>query len=122
MEVTAERVDDLFCFVFAQQTVIDEHAGQLVADSLVNEQRRHGRVDTPAQCTQHALATDLRTDALDLFLDHRGRCPRGRRAGEAEEEVLQHLLTVRRMDHLGMELYTVEPALGGLERRDRRRG
>ena len=45
-EVAAERLDDLGCLVLAQQPVVDEHAGELVADRLVHEKRGDGRVDT----------------------------------------------------------------------------
>ena len=43
----------------------------------------------------------------------------GRRAGDAVEEVLQHLLAVRRVHDLGVELDAVEAALRRLERGDR---
>jgi hypothetical protein len=44
-EVALERLDDLSGLVLAQQAVVDEHAGQLITDRLVDEQRRDGRVD-----------------------------------------------------------------------------
>ena len=44
----------------------------------------------------------------------------GRDAGDAVEEVLQHLLAVRRVHDLGVELDAVEAARGVLERGDRR--
>ena len=45
MEVAAERLDHLLRLVLAQQAVVDEHAGELVADRLVHEQRRDRGVD-----------------------------------------------------------------------------
>ena len=45
----------------------------------------------------------------------------GPRAGDAVEEVLQHLLAVRRVHDLRVELDAVEAALGRLEGGDRRR-
>ena len=92
--------------------MVDEDAGELVADRLVDEQRRDRRVDAARERAEHALAADLGADPLDLLLDHRGRRPRGRRAGDAVEEVLQHLLAVRRVHDLGVELDAVEAALG----------
>ena len=65
----------------------------------------------PRQGAEHALAPDLRADALDLLLDHRSGCPGRRRISDVVEEVLQHLLPVRRVHDLGMELDAVEPAL-----------
>ena len=40
---------DLLALVLAHDAVVDEHAGQLVADRRVHEQRRDGRVDAAAQ-------------------------------------------------------------------------
>ena len=121
VEVAAERRDDLLRLVLAQQPVVDEDAGQLVADGLVHEQCGNRRIDAAAQCAKDPLATDLRTDAVDLLFDHCSGRPRRRSPGHAEQEVFQHLLPVWRVDHLRMELHAVEPARGRLERRDRRR-
>ena len=45
----------------------------------------------------------------------------GRQPADVVEEVLEHLLAVRRVHDLGVELDAVEPALAVLERGDRRR-
>ena len=72
---------------------------------------------TPPESAQSTRSlADLRADALDLLLDHGGGRPRGRRAGDLVEEVLQHVHPVRRVHDLGMELHAVERALGRLER------
>ncbi len=123
LEVPAERLHHLLGLVLAQQPVVDEHAGELVADRLVHEERRHRRVDAARQPADDPLGADLRTDALDLLLDHGGGRPRRRRAHDVVEEVLQDLLPVRRVHHLGVELHRVQPASGVLEpgHRGRRR-
>ena len=41
VEILAEHVLHAFRFAFAQQPVVDEYAGELVADGLVDERRRH---------------------------------------------------------------------------------
>ena len=117
VEVPGERLDHLLGLVLAQQAVVDEDARELVADRLVHEQRGDGRVDAAREPADHALGADLRADALDLLLDHRGGRPRGRRAREVVEEVLQDLLAVRRVDDLGVELDAVELALVDPRRR-----
>ena len=48
LEVVAERGDDLLALVLAHQAVVDEDAGQLVADRAVHEQRGDARVDAAA--------------------------------------------------------------------------
>src|SRR5207245_852252 len=75
VEMLAECLDDLFRLVLPEQSVVDEHAGQLVADGLVHEQRRNGGVDPARKRAQDALAPDLRADPSDLLLDHRRRRP-----------------------------------------------
>ena len=52
VEVLAERLDHLFGLVLAQQAVVDEDARELLADRLVHEQRRDGRVDAARQRAQ----------------------------------------------------------------------
>ena len=44
--VPAEQVDDGFGLVQPQHAVVDEHAGELVADRLVDQHRGHGRIHT----------------------------------------------------------------------------
>ena len=83
VEEAVERLDHLLGLALAQQAVVDEHAGELVADRLVHEQRRDGRVDAAGERAEHALAADLGADALDLLLDHRGGRPGRRGAGDA---------------------------------------
>ena len=81
--------------------MVDEDARELVADGLVDEQRRDGRVDTAREAADDALRADLRPDPLDLLLDHRGGRPRGRRACDVVEEALEHPLPLRGVDDLG---------------------
>ena len=55
VEVALERLDDLGRLVLAQQAVVDEDAGELVADRLVDEQRRDRRVDAAGERAEDAL-------------------------------------------------------------------
>ena len=57
LEVAAEGLDHLLGLVLAQQPVVDEHAGELVADRLVHEQRRHRRVDAAREPADDPLAS-----------------------------------------------------------------
>ena len=91
VEVVAERLDHLLGLVLAQEAVVDEHAGELVADRLVDEERRDRGVDASGQPADDPLGADLGADPLDLLLDHGGGRPRRRRAGDVVEEALQHL-------------------------------
>jgi hypothetical protein len=121
VEVALERLDHLRRLVLAQEPVVDEHTRQLVADRLVDEQRRDRGVDAAGERTEDALLADLGADPLDLLLDHGGGRPRRPRADDAVEEVLQHLLAVRRVHDLRVELDAVQVPLRGLEGGDRGR-
>ena len=48
--------------VLAQQAVVDEHAGELVADRLVDQRCGHRRIDAARQAEDHLVAADLRAD------------------------------------------------------------
>ena len=118
----AERLDDLLGLVLSQQPVVDEHAGELVADRAVHERRGHGGVDAARQPADDAALADLGADPLDLLVDHRRGRPALAAAGDLAQEPLEDLGAVGRVDDLGVELDPVEAALGALERGDRRAG
>lgn len=46
-EVVLEEPFDFGALVFAEKSVVDEHASEPVAERLVYERRRHRRVDPP---------------------------------------------------------------------------
>ena len=59
--IVAEQADDLLGLARAHQAVIDEHAGQLLADRLVDQHRRDRAVDAARQAADHpALARPAR--------------------------------------------------------------
>ena len=121
VEVVAEGGDHLLALVLAHQPVVDEHAGQPVADRPVDEQRGDARIDAAGQRAERAAVADLLADALDLLLDHRARAPGALGAADVDQEVAKHLLPVGRVHDLGMELDSVDAAFGRLDRGDRRR-
>jgi hypothetical protein len=100
--------------------VIDEDAGQLLADRLVDEQRGDGAVDAAREAADHALAADLRADSLDLLLDHGRRGPGRDRAGDPVEEVLQDIAMPWGVCTTSGGTGRRRAALGRLERGDRR--
>ena len=60
VEVAAERLDHLLGLVRAHEAVVDEDAGELVADRLVDEQRGNRGVDAAGERAEDALEPDLR--------------------------------------------------------------
>ena len=49
-EIALERIEHLLGFVLAQQAVVDEHAGELIADRLVDQRRGNRRINATRHC------------------------------------------------------------------------
>ncbi len=62
LHVLSEGVHDLRRLVQAQQAVVDEHAGELVADGAVDQRRRDRRVDAAREAENDFFASDLIAD------------------------------------------------------------
>ena len=90
------------------QPVIDEHAGQLLADRLVDQHRRHRRIDAAREPADHPPAADLRADLGDLGGAELGHAPVAGEAADVAREIGDQLAAVGRVDHLGVELDAVE--------------
>src|SRR5579871_383407 len=68
-----EIIAHLLGLVFAQQAVIDEYAGQLIADGLVNQRRHAARIDTARNAAHNTGIADLGSDLLYRFVNE-GSC------------------------------------------------
>ncbi len=109
--VVAEHGDDLLGLALPQQPVVDEDAGQPVADRLVQQHRDDRRVDAAGQAADHlAVATHLRPDAGDGLVLERGHRPVAGAAANPVGEIAEQFRAMRRVDDLEMELDTVKPA------------
>ena len=93
-----------FLLARAEQPVINEDAGELVADRLVQKRGGDGRIDAAAQTEHDFFITDLAPDALAGFLDERAHRPIHRAMADVVDEVLQDLSAARRVCHFGMKL------------------
>jgi hypothetical protein len=109
-------------FAGAQQTVVDEHARQPVADGPLHQRCGHRGVNPAGQPADRPAVTDLVAHLFNQRIgDVRGR-PCCADAGEFVQEPTQYLLAVRRMQHLWVVLHTRQPAAPILEGRDRSAG
>ncbi len=113
---------DLLGLTGPQQAVVDEHAGQLLADGALHERGRDGGVDTAGQPADHPGVAHLGADQLDLVGDDVARRPGRREPGAAVQEVLQRVLAEQRVLDLGVPLHAVEATGAVLEGRDGRAG
>src|SRR5207245_2457912 len=96
----------------AQQAVVDEDAGELVAYGAVDERGGDGGVDAAGEGADHSPVADLLPDAEDGVGDEVAGGPIAAAAADAQEEVLEELLTVRRAHDREVELKTDAAAVG----------
>ena len=68
-EVRSESLHHLIAFAEAQQPMIDEHAGELIADRLVQQRRYNRRIHAAGKPQQHLALAYLRANSLDGILD-----------------------------------------------------
>ena len=110
--VAKERLDSV-PFALPQQAIVDEHAVQPIADRLVDHHGRHRGIHSPGKSENDLpVRSDLLGDLLDLLLCDIAGLPTVGTPGDAQDEVAQHRDAVIRVPDFGVELQTVEPALG----------
>jgi len=95
---------DLLGLAGPQQPVVDEHAGELIADRALHEGGRHRRVDAAGQSQMTRLPPtwDRIEATCSSMMFASVHC--GRTAGDVVQEVLQDGLAVLGVQHLGVEL------------------
>ena len=119
--VNADKVDvkltaltkdlaDLLALVLAQQTVVNENAGQLLADGLGQHSRADAGIDTAGQGTQHLAVADLLAQGLDGVLDKGVHLPVTGAAADLIHKVVQDLGAVLSVQDLGVELHSIQAA------------
>ena len=107
-EILRERLHHLLGFVQPQQAVVDEHAGELIADRAMNQRRRHRRIDAARQSEHHLLLADFGTDAADRLVDVTRHVPVATEAADIVHEALDDGLALQRMRDFRMKLHGVE--------------
>ena len=91
-----------------EQTVVDENAGEMVADGLVQQRRRHARIHAAAQAENHLVISYLFADFLDGLVDKRPHRPVFAAAAKVMHKVGNDLLPIGRVDDFGMKLQAEE--------------
>ena len=110
----------LLAFARPQQSVVDEHARQSVADGTIHQGGGDRGVDAAGEPADRVTVADLGAYLFDEDVGDIGGGPGRGDAGDVVQEAAEHLLAVRRVQHLGVVLDTGEAALRVLERRNRR--
>ncbi|MDT4821147.1 hypothetical protein FQZ97_543100 [compost metagenome] len=109
--VLGEGLHNLLAFIQAQQAVVDEHAGELVADGLVDQRGGNRRIDAARQAQDHLFVADLFADARDGFGHVVGHVPVAFAAADFVHEAGQHGLALDGVRDFGVELHGVELAV-----------
>ena len=118
-QVLLERVDDALWLAPPQQTVVDEDAGELIADCLMHQHRDHSRIHSARKCADHAAATDLRADVRHGLFDERGRRPITSAATDLGQKIAEQLRAEAGVDYLRVELQPDQPVAVPHRRRGR---
>ncbi len=109
-EVVGEGLHHLFGFVQTQQAVVDEDAGQLVADGAVQQSGDDGGIDAAGQAEYHFVAAHFGTHPADGFFDIVRHVPVGAAAADVVHKARDNGLALQGVGDFGMELYAVESA------------
>ena len=100
-------VEHLPKLILAQQAVIHEDTGQVVANRLVEQHGSHGAVHAARQAQDDLVVAQLLAKRRHGILHKGGRCPVALASTDAQGEVLEKLRPFLGMEHLGMELHGV---------------
>ena len=110
-ELVAQVLLHALEFVFAQHAVVDEDAGELAADGLVDQHSGDGRIDAAGEAADDVAVADFLADGFDGGLDEVGRGPVAGGAADVEDEVLEELRPERRVVDFGVKLHGPDAAL-----------
>ena len=108
--VVPEHGHHFFRLVLTEQTVVDEHTGQLIADRLVDQNRGDRTVHAARQAANNPLAPDLLTDLADRLLAIRAHRPVAAEPCFADEVFVERF-AVGSVVHFRMELDRIEAAI-----------
>ena len=107
-QVAGKHVHHHFAFVQTQQTVVNKHAGQLVADGTVNQRGRYGRVHAARQTQNHFVAADLFADFGNSFFDVVRHGPAWLCTANIQNKAVQQRAALFGVGHFRVELDAVE--------------
>ena len=102
--------------------MVDEHAGELVADRFVDQDRRDRGIDAAGQAADHLALPDLGADLFDRLLAEGAHGPVAGQACDLADEIADQLCAIGRVHHFGMKHQAVIPALLVLDHGERRIG
>ena len=112
VEVVVEGVLDEVAFFFAEEPVVDKHAGELVADGFVEECGDDGGVDSAGEATDDAFVADGFFDLAGRFVGEVSHLPEPGAFADFIEEVAEEVRAMEGVGHFGVELDADEGVVG----------
>ncbi len=103
-EVIAESGFDGLAFVFSEEAVVDEDAGELGADGFVEECGEDGGIDATGEAADDVGGADLLADGIDGGVYEVAHFPGAIGVADAVEEVFEDLRAVGGVGDFGVEL------------------
>ena len=91
--------------ILAEHAVIDEDAGEVLADGFVEKDGGHARIDAAGEAEDHLVVAQLCLEFGHGGLDEGVGTPVLLAAADIDHEVAQQLATLERVEHLGVELH-----------------
>ena len=98
------RPHHLLALARAHQAVVDEDAGELVADRLVDQHRRDRRIDAAGEAADHPALADPGADRLARLGAERGHRPVALQARDLVDEIADQPRAVGRMATSGWNI------------------
>ena len=120
-QVAGKHVHHHLTFVLAQQAVIDEDTGELVADGAVNQRGGHGGIDAARQTQNHFVAADLLADFGHGFVDVVGHRPAWFGIANVQHKAVEQGAALLGVGYFGVELDAVK-LFGGVFHHSNRAG
>ena len=120
VELLVEEVHQELGLTLPHEALVDEHAGQLITDRLVQQEGEGGGVDTTGEGEQDALIPDLTAHIGNRLIDKGRRGPIRKTTGDVIDEVADQGHSALGMHHLRVELNAIQTALVVGNRRLRR--
>lgn len=111
-------------FIFPQEAVIDENAGELAADGFGEENRRHRGIDAAGEGAEGPPGANLCFEISDGTVNEGVHFPVSGAAADGVDKVLEHSFPLGGVEHFGVKLDGVEApgtVFHGRDRADRRR-
>ena len=109
--MVAEQPHHLLALAGAHQAVVDEDAGQLIADRLVDQHRRDRRIDAAGEAADHPALADLGADRLARLGAERRHRPVALQPRDLVDEIADQPRAVGRVHDFGVEHQAVVAAL-----------